>query len=96
MSQINNISPNTPVQKIVANPIQKQVPADASQSLSPSDKLELSGASHLLQALKSSADVRTDKIAAIRGQIQSGTYDADGTKLDAAVDQVLNELNGQS
>lgn len=93
MSQINSISQNTPVQKIVANPIQKQVPADASQSLSPSDKLELSGAGNLLQALQSSADVRTDKVAAIRQQIQSGTYDADGSKFDAAVEHVLNELN---
>ncbi|HEX4056176.1 MAG TPA: flagellar biosynthesis anti-sigma factor FlgM [Tepidisphaeraceae bacterium] len=95
MSQINNISQNPPVQNIAANPIQKQLPADAPQSPSPSDKLELSGASHFLQVLKANTDVRTDKIAAIRGQIQNGAYDADGTKLDAAVDQVLNDLNGQ-
>jgi anti-sigma28 factor (negative regulator of flagellin synthesis) len=92
MNQVNNISQSTPVQKIVANPIQKQVPADAAPSLRATDKLELSGASHLLQTLKSN-DVRMDKVTAIRQQIQDGTYDADGAKLDAATDSLLDELN---
>jgi anti-sigma28 factor (negative regulator of flagellin synthesis) len=92
MSQVNNISQSTPVQKIVANPIQKQVPADAPPSLRATDKLELSGASHLLQTLKSN-EVRMDKVTAIRQQIQDGTYDADGAKLDAAADNLLDELN---
>jgi anti-sigma28 factor (negative regulator of flagellin synthesis) len=92
MSQVNNISQSTPVQKIVTNPIQKQVPADAPSSMRATDKLELSGASHLLQALKAN-DVRTDKITGIRQQIQDGTYDPDGAKLDAAADNLLDELN---
>jgi anti-sigma28 factor (negative regulator of flagellin synthesis) len=92
MSQINNISQNTPVQKIVTNPIQKQVPADAPPSMRATDKLELSGASHLLQALKSN-DVRTEKVTAIRQQLQDGTYDPDGAKLDAAAGNLLDELN---
>jgi anti-sigma28 factor (negative regulator of flagellin synthesis) len=92
MSQINNISQNTPIQKIVANPIQKQVPADAPPSMRATDKLELSGASHLLQTLKSN-DVRTEKVTAIRQQVQDGTYDADGKKLDAAINSLLDELN---
>jgi len=90
MSQINNVSQNTPVQKIVANPIQKQVPADATP-MRPSDKLELSGVSHLLTALKTN-DVRTDKIAGIRQELENGTYDADGSKLDAAADKLLDDL----
>jgi len=91
MSQINNISQNLPVQKIVANPIQKQIPADA-PPVRASDRLELSGASHLLSVLKTN-DVRTDKIASIRQQIQDGTYDADGKKLDAAADKLLDDLS---
>jgi anti-sigma28 factor (negative regulator of flagellin synthesis) len=92
MNQVNNISQSTPVQKIVANPIQKQIPADAPPSLRATDKLELSGASHLLQALKSN-DVRTDKVTDIRQQLQDGTYDPDGAKLDAAANNLLDELN---
>jgi anti-sigma28 factor (negative regulator of flagellin synthesis) len=90
MSQVNNVSQNTPIQKIVANPIQKQIAPDATPPRA-SDRLELSGASHLLAALKSN-DVRTDKIATIRQQLQDGTYDPSGKKLDAAADKLLDEL----
>jgi anti-sigma28 factor (negative regulator of flagellin synthesis) len=93
MNPVNDISQSTPVQKFVANPIQKQVPTDAPQPLRASDKLELSGASHLLAVLKSNGDVRTDKVAAIREQLQAGTYDPNGAKLDGAVDNLLDELN---
>jgi anti-sigma28 factor (negative regulator of flagellin synthesis) len=90
MSQINPISQPTPVQKIVANPIQKVIPPDA-QPVRASDRLELSGASNFLATLKSN-DVRTDKVASIRQQLQAGTYDPDGKKLDAAADKLLDEL----
>jgi anti-sigma28 factor (negative regulator of flagellin synthesis) len=90
MSQIPNISQSTPVQKIVANPIQKTVSPDATP-IRASDRLELSGAGQMLAALKTN-DVQTDKIASIRQQIQNGTYDADGSKLDSAADKLLDEL----
>jgi anti-sigma28 factor (negative regulator of flagellin synthesis) len=90
MSQVNNISQTTPLQKIVAEPIQKQIAPDATP-VRASDRLELSGAGGLLAALKSN-DVRTDQVASIRQQIQDGTYDADGTKLDGAADKLLDEL----
>lgn len=63
MSQINNISPNNPIQQIVNNPVQKQIPAEATQA--PSDSVELSGVSNYMQILKTN-DVRPAKIAAIR------------------------------
>jgi anti-sigma28 factor (negative regulator of flagellin synthesis) len=92
MSQIDNVTGSTPLQQVVANPIQKQIPTDAPVQPTATDRLELSGASHLLQALKSN-DVRTDLVSSIRQQIDSGTYDADGAKLDGAVDKLLDELN---
>jgi anti-sigma28 factor (negative regulator of flagellin synthesis) len=91
MSQVNDVSQSASVQKIVANPIQKQVPANA-PPVRASDKLELSGVSHLLTALQSN-DVRADKIAGIRSELEAGTYDADGSKLDAAADKLLDELS---
>jgi anti-sigma28 factor (negative regulator of flagellin synthesis) len=93
MSQVNPqsaVSQGTPIQKIGAKPVQKSIPADATP-IRAGDRLELSGVSHMLAALKS-GDVRTDKIAQIRQQIQTGTYDADGKKLDAAADKLLDEL----
>jgi anti-sigma28 factor (negative regulator of flagellin synthesis) len=92
MSQINNIAGNTPIQRVTENPVQKEVPADPPTQLRATDKLELSGASHLLAALKSN-DIRTDVVAEVRKQIQDGSYDADGKKLDGAIDKLLDELN---
>ena len=93
MSSINHLggTGNTsPVQRVVTNPVQKQVPADAPAQLPAADKLELSGVSHLLKTLKNN-DVRLDKVAIIKAQIEAGTYD-DEKKLDAAVDKLLDDL----
>ena len=90
MSSINQVGGSSPVQRVVTNPIQKQVPADAPKQMPATDKLELSGASHLLKALKQN-DVRADKVAQIKAQIEAGTYD-DDQKLDVAVDRLLDDL----
>lgn len=92
ISNVNNLSSSTPIQKVVSNPIQKQVAPDAPAQLPATDRLELSGASHLLQALKTNTGVRADKVASIKAQIQAGTYE-DDAKLDGAVDKLLNDLN---
>src|SRR5687768_8535188 len=88
---VNNVGSNSPVQKITSNPVQKSIPADAPKQLPATDRLELSGVSHLLKALKSNSDVRTEKVAEIKAQIESGTYE-DDKKLDVAVDRLLDDL----
>jgi len=96
MSQVNSI-PCTSVQNVTTNPVQRQLPASATtQAPLSSDNLELSGANSVMQALQSTTDVRAGKIALIREQIQNGSYDADGSKLDATLDKVLDQINGQS
>ena len=90
MSDINRIGSNSPVQKIVSNPVQKQVPTDAPNQLRANDRVELSGMSHLLKALKSN-DVRMEKVAEVKAQIEAGQYE-DDKKLDAAVDRLLDDL----
>jgi len=90
MSGINGVGGNSPVQKIVSNPIHKSIPADAPKSTGATDKVELSGMSHLLKALKNN-DVRTDKVAEIKAQIEAGTYE-DDAKMDVAVDRMLDDL----
>ena len=79
-----------PVNRVVTHPIQKQIPADAPAQLPAHDRLELSGVSHLLKTLKNN-DVRTDKVAIVKAQIEAGTYE-DDKKLDAAVDKLLDDL----
>ena len=88
---VNNVGRSSPVDKIVNNPIQKTLPADAPKQLPATDRLELSGVSHLLKALKSNGDVRTDKVAEIKAQLEAGTYE-DEKKLDVAVDRLLDDL----
>ena len=90
MSSINHIGGPSPLQRVTANPIQKQVGVDAPKQMPATDKLELSGASHLLKSLQKN-DIRTDKVAEIKAQIEAGTYD-DEKKLDVAVDRLLDDL----
>ena len=93
MSSINHLGgPGSanPVQRVVTNPVQKHIPADAPTQIPVTDRLELSGVSHLLKTLKNN-DVRMDKVAVIKAQIEAGTYE-DDKKLDAAVDRLLDDL----
>jgi negative regulator of flagellin synthesis FlgM len=87
---INGVGNNSPIQKIVSQPVQKSIPADAPKQTPMLDKLELSGVSHLFQSLKAN-DVRADKIAEIKAQIDAGTYETDA-KLDVACDRMLDDL----
>ena len=92
MSQINNVSGSTPAQKLYTPPTR---PATAAQPAAPTraaDKLELSGAGHLLSAAKAN-DVRSEKVAAVKAQIANGTYETPD-KLDAAAGKLLDDLLG--
>jgi hypothetical protein len=88
---VNNVGQSSPVQKVVNNPIHKTIPADAPSQMPAIDRLELSGVSHLLQALKSNSDVRTDTVAEIKAQLEAGTYESE-KKFDIAVDRLLDDL----
>lgn len=92
MNPVNNAGGNLPIQKVVSQPIQRQIPASApAAGQAPSaDKVELSGVSHLMRALKNN-DIRADKVADIKARIEAGTYE-DDKKLDAAVDRLLDDL----
>jgi flagellar biosynthesis anti-sigma factor FlgM len=89
---IQGIGNNSPLQKIVNQPIQKSIPAGASQPSRGSDSVELTSASKLLATLKAGGDVRTDKVASIRAQIDAGTYADDDHKLDTAADRMLDDV----
>ena len=90
MSSVNNVGGSNPIQKITTPPIQKQVATDAPKQVRVTDRVELSGVSHLLATLKKN-DIRVDKVADIKAQIQAGTYESDA-KLDVATDRLLDEL----
>ena len=92
MSTINGLTSQSPIQKITANPIQKQPSADVPAQAPLTDRVELSGVADFLNTLKAGGDFRADKVAEVKSQIEAGTYDTDD-KLDAAADKLLDELN---
>jgi anti-sigma28 factor (negative regulator of flagellin synthesis) len=92
---ISNVGSNQPVQQVTANPPARPAAATTPGAQTPeSDQLQLSGASHLhyLNALKANDGVRNDKVTSIKSQIENGAYE-DDTKLNGAIDKLLDELN---
>ncbi len=68
---------------------------DSSSVNSPSidtvDQLDISSEAKMLSQLKVVGDIRADRVADIRAQIESGVYETN-EKLDVAVSRLLNEL----
>ena len=91
VSNTNSAQSASQVQKIVAKPIEKQIPTDAPKQLPVNDRVELSGMGAMMQSLKAGKDVRVDKVAQIKSQIEAGTYESD-EKLDIAADRLLDDL----
>jgi flagellar biosynthesis anti-sigma factor FlgM len=92
MSSINGLGGVNPLQQTAS--VAKSAATTASSAGSKptmSDRLELSGASGFLQALKVGGDFRTDKVATIKSQIEAGTYETDD-KIDGAADKLLDAL----
>ena len=88
---INGIGNNSPVQRIVIQPVQKQLPAEPPKQLRATDRLEVSGAGHLLKTMQTSGDMRVDLVQNIKQQIDAGTYETEA-KVDAAVNRLLDEI----
>lgn len=92
MSQINPVSGNAPIAPIQSRPAAKPAGAAEPAPPRPADRLELSGASHLLKLAKAN-DVRLDKVQDIKAQLANGTYETP-EKFDAAADRLLEDLMG--
>ena len=91
MSSVNHVGGNSPIQRIVSSPALKTSEAGSTNAPTrPSDRVELSGISHLIQALKTN-DIRTDKVANIKAQIANGTYETND-KLNSAIDKLADDL----
>jgi len=90
MSTINSISGTNPLQPIAPTPVQTTTSSDSTQTPRAADRLELSGVSQIFQTLQAN-NIRGDKVASVRSQIDAGTYE-DDDKLNTAVDKLLNDL----
>lgn len=58
---------------------------------SAGDQLDISAAGLLASQVHDLPEIRSDLVARVKAQIQSGTYET-GDKLDVAVDRMLDEL----
>ncbi len=90
VSNSNSVAGNQAINKVVSKPIQKEIAADAPKQLPIGDRVELSGVAGMLKTLKTN-DIRADKVASVRAQIEAGTYE-DDHKLDVASDRLLDDL----
>jgi len=91
MSAINGLGGNSPIQRTTAPAATTSTsPASNASTSRPADKLDLSGTSHLLQSLKTN-NIRADKVASVKSQIENGTYE-DDHKLNGALDGLLDDL----
>ena len=61
------------------------------ESFSPADQLDISREAELASRLQDVADIRADRVAAIRSQIEAGVYETDD-RLDLAVSRLLDEI----
>jgi negative regulator of flagellin synthesis FlgM len=93
MSGINGVGAHTPLQKVnVAQPVvSKAIPADAAKPIKLTDKVQLSQVNQMMATLKAGGDIRADKVAAIRAQIEAGAYETEA-KLDKAIDRLIDDL----
>lgn len=86
MAQIHSAQPiNAPHRSSVV-----EAPA-ASDALSPVDQLDISHEADLASRLQDIPDIRADRVAAIRAEIEAGVYETDD-KLDRAVSRLLDEM----
>lgn len=60
-------------------------------SLQPMDELEISSEATFLNRVHGVSDVRTDRVAEIRAQIEGGIYET-SDKLDIALGRLLDEF----
>jgi negative regulator of flagellin synthesis FlgM len=87
---INSVNPIRPAAQPVSRPASTE-PAEPAAPMRASDRLELSSAGHLMHTLRTSNDIRMDKVASIRAHIEAGTYETP-EKLAIAIERLLDDL----
>lgn len=88
---INSVSQLHSAQGI-NSPHRAAAPAsERSYSASTSDQVDISPEAEFLSQVHNLPDIRADRVAELRAQISSGTYETDD-KMDAALSKLLDEI----
>lgn len=88
---IHGISAVHPAQPINAPHRLSPTQAAGSAGLSGVDQLDISPEADFVAQVRDLPDIREDRVAAIRAQIQAGTYET-ADKLDAALNRLMDEI----
>lgn len=65
------------------------------QPESPRDEVEISSAGRLMNELSQATELRAERLAQIKAEIDAGTYDTP-EKLESALSRMLNEIRPDS
>ncbi|MCI0652642.1 MAG: flagellar biosynthesis anti-sigma factor FlgM [Planctomycetes bacterium] len=88
INQTSGVGAAQPVQPLRPQAVQ---PRASTSTAELSDKAEISLQAKLLQKLRALPDARSEKIEAVRKQIEDGTYESE-EKIKAAVERILQDL----
>jgi negative regulator of flagellin synthesis FlgM len=66
-------------------------PAETTGRLVEADQLDISHEADMISRMQDTSDIRADRVAAVRAQIEAGVYET-SDKLDIAVDRLLDAL----
>ncbi len=75
----------------LSNKIQSVETESISTQIDTADQVDISSEAQMLAELNDATDIRAEKVAEIRQQIETGHYET-SDKLDVAVDRMLDEL----
>lgn len=81
----------TPTQVNFANRIQSTEPSNVATQIDTTDQIDISSEAQQLAGLNEAPDIRADRVAEIRQQIETGQYETT-EKLETAVDRLLDKL----
>lgn len=71
--------------------VQSAKPEAVSNDHGPIDQVDISAEADLVSQVHDLPDIRADRVADIRAEIEAGTYETDA-KLDIAVGRLLDEI----
>lgn len=89
MNSIHGLGNSSAVQRLLQQPLRRETPP-AGAGATSADSVEFSSANRLLDVLRRN-DIRADKVAAVRAEIEADTYETPD-KVDIAASRLLDEL----
>ncbi len=73
--------------------VQGPAPQQPSGPIQGADQLDISAEAEMISRIRDVPDIRADRVAEIRHQIEAGTYETED-KLELAVGRLFDELAG--